>query len=1469
MPDILRRVVLRPPDATPEHLPQLFHALAEAIETQNRLASLCPYVLRLTSGLQQDDRAFYVEHEPATPVNPSELFDSAAPVAPPEELIQATVALTEALATAHGLSPPPAPGRPAVHGGLCPGVLLRDSDGLWKVTDFGFAPAVCRVFGVESYLSLAVGPRDDGTGVWEVLSRDVIDRDDRLCAFVDPDKYGQEAWTSFEAGSDLLATGLILRLLAEHKHAYLGHEPEAHRIIDMAQMMSFGVPIRLARKDLRDAAGPELQAWRELVWAMLARVPGERPTATEVAQRLLALAPQKADPGVLKAQRWAAQLEAMLEAKAWIELQAALGERPPVKQWPPELLARVTDVEKRVAEYVAEAGRRATAEAELKTAQRWLDRLQGAVNAEQWAAAQTLLDEKPKLEHWPEQVSRELEPLAAQVRTALAAEKARIWCKALQKACGAKDWAAVGRRFAQRPAPEDCPPDVLESVATIEAAYQRFLEDEERHRRQIAAEQRAVREWLDHAQQFAAGRQWVEAIDNLAQPPQVEHWPEGAEEEAEQLRETCRLNLGDTVAANLDQVTESLRRQGEAVVHELIGRRFGGLLRPEHVAVTVEYVMWAPPDTDADGRAPLAVRLSGRAGAAPQEEGAAESVHGALDFALGGQEVRIRHGLDELRERVTEYLTEQLTRIQAARLAEFSHRLGETVFKAATLRAASKGVGRELAGELRLLGERADAGIGPLALKWNDQDLAWAPADPAELGRRAEEVATAAVRRAVLAEILARSQVLRTVEGALALDLAGTPTPTAFGLPKSIAFEAHLAVAAGAVGRQALGSGTVTCNQIDKPSLALDLAKAEEELGRLISRAQDASRKALGDDVQRVVRETGGRAKVVVPKRSKVPVAQLTFEVRPKGADPLALDGHWNAATWVYELPSGWQERVVAALTPEPAPAPAPSPKARAVAAPGPQETAGRPAQAAGRAGRRGLILGVAAAVVVVGGVGSYFALSGKSPEVAPVEVTSTPVQPAGETPTPPTEVADETPAPPTEVAGETPASPTEVASETPASPPEPVERPVVPPEERPGEEEVVQKPVDEPNEPSVAVQVDLVESLRDAWKPRLDLSDPQGVPLDALLERLIPSAARAAETDSHGDIAFLAAAIQGGALVSELKELSGHSVALTVGLNLRGEVAPRSQTFAVLLTEEGWTPDPGNVAALGSLAASARESLLGVVAQARPAMEAARREGRLADFHARAAALEDVLAPLAAAPAPADVEAVLGLLRSTPPLWETVGAELVRAGYQPEGGLEGPTGYPPRLRDEQGHTLRRVSVPPGDALWGRLTEAGLAARDGDPLRAMVHQTDAERPWLLYYIEEEESAADGYAEARRMAEERGRSVPTRDEWMAAALALRPSADVGGAAEVRGMMGGLWEWCDDAVGVGDGKHWLCGGSQVLLDRQPRSPRLPGAADGVEVWWRWLTHPLVMQRRAGEFGDQLTGVRTVLRIPGPAS
>ncbi|MEP0841078.1 MAG: hypothetical protein HRF43_00005, partial [Phycisphaerae bacterium] len=170
MDELYRRVILKPEGATPQQCAQLRELLTAAVRLQNDLAGKSAHILRFIGEVQETAGAFFIEHESAEPVPLEPLFDPALPGATVEELYEATGAILDAIRAAHQVRQP----RPATHGGLCPGVLLKAPGGILKVTDFDFARSLQAAFGLDAYLCLAVGPRPAGgpipesaSGVWE------------------------------------------------------------------------------------------------------------------------------------------------------------------------------------------------------------------------------------------------------------------------------------------------------------------------------------------------------------------------------------------------------------------------------------------------------------------------------------------------------------------------------------------------------------------------------------------------------------------------------------------------------------------------------------------------------------------------------------------------------------------------------------------------------------------------------------------------------------------------------------------------------------------------------------------------------------------------------------------------------------------------------------------------------------------------------------------------------------------------------------------------------------------------------------------------------------------------------------------------------------------------------------------------------------------------------------------------------
>ncbi len=1444
MPETPQRVILKPPDAPPDRLERLRDALRDAMAMQNRLAAKSPYILRFVGALEENEHAFMAAHEPATPLNVPELFDPAQAAATVEELLRATTALAEALAAAHT----PVGGRPVVHGGLCPGTILRTPDGLLKVTDFGFAPALCKSLGVDSYLNLAVGPGAEGSGVWEVLPGDALERDDRLCAFVDPDKYGSEALTSFEPGSDVIAAGLIVYLLAEHKHPYLYSEPQAHRVVDMARMMGFGVPYVLVRKDLRESTNPAVRAWRDILSAMLSRLPAERPLAAQLVEKLGTAAPQ-ADLDQIKAERWLTQLEALLEGKAWNDLAVLIEDRPALKKWPIELLSRAKAVEIRAREGLAEAGRAAAAQRAAEMAAKWFNRLQGAVRAAEWDAAQDLLREKPQVDHWPEGLLESLEPLTKQIALAGAERKARAWLKVLQKAGEAQNWSGIEKLLAQRPSLEPWPDDLRAEVAVVEAAYNQHLTEEEQAQRLVQEQNAVVQNWLGQAKTAAQNGQWEATLDLLAQPPTAEHWPPGGRVEATQLAQTCRQRLGESIVDRLTAIDENIGQLARALVEDVVAEQFGHLLRKERVETKTELVVWHSETPGADGHGRILVRLRPPAGQAEEEP-----LRGELDFQLQDEIVHVCGRQAEFAQAVADGLGERLARLQRSQLGALEGQLRAGLFPQAIGRARLERFQTDATAQVLLLGENAEVGALRVELKWDDDRLAWAAVDTPGFVAQALKLARTTTQRVVFAELLAGSTTLRAYQPRLALELEDSAAAPA-ELPRSLSIRGRLVLNTGepaAGGEPAvLHAGIVECKQVGRGTFDASPPEVETRLRTVIVELQQRSREVLTERIQALVQAAPTRTKLSAPKRSRTPVDEIAFEIKPKSGNTIALRAVWSTAALAYELPPAWEKTVektlqpAAAPVPEPKPPPAPpraarpaapaatpkpaaAPAPRVPAAPAPRREETPAPSGTPRKSRRGLLLGgVLAGVALITVIGSVVIFKGQG------------------TPTPPPPVAGPSAeqSPPVAV---TPAVKVE-PNEAPPPVAGPSAEPVPPIAEQP-------PPKVEPNEapPPVveAPKVDLVQSLRDHFAAHSDQFGPRA-PLDKLLQQLIPSAEWQQAASHAADNARLLAAVAqaGTATFDGLRVVEGEQVSFELRVGLKGGAEPAKRVFSLQHTPKGWNPVAANGEALAQLAATARQSLLAVIRPVREEVSAKRRGGDLKGAYAGVAPIRDLLPALNGEE---EAKRLDDLLKTVPPPWEQKQGEL--AGYVPDGELDSKTGYPVRLKDEQGHALVLVSVPPGDVLWSQI--AALAQSAGILNRDRALNVD-ERPWYLFYVDANElAAANDFAQAEAEAQKVKRALPTRDEWVLAALKLR-------AGPTTDLYGGRRDWCT-AEG-GDSTPWVCGAvTQKLRGREVIMPPPPKDSGKLDEMWAWLNHPLVIQKRSARFGDDQAGVRSILRI-----
>ena len=502
--------------------------LQEAVRFQAELAGRSPHVLEFRGGLEEDDGCFFVEHEPAEPVVPATLFDPRAPGADESSLLAAAVGLADAIRAAQTTNDP----RHAVHGGICPGVVLTGSTGIIKLTDFGFAPLICRTLGVESYIELAVGPDDSPpsshrtTGCWQVLGTEDDTRDDRLCGFVDPYKYGKSELHTFEPASDIVAIGIFLHVFAEHRHPMLGGG-EDHRLVYTSESMAYLPYDGARRKELRESTNPAVRLWCDLITKMLSHEPKDRPTipqildsfakfdvrpadATERFDRLLGEARKLADAG-----RWQ-------EVKDKIELLLANPGTPaPIVEQAKELQERA-----RLYLLIREAERLASTD-DWRLASKPIDELpKTGLSADVIAARDKVRDKLRGLRYIEDELTA-VETTAADLTvsdTGTSLEAVKSLIQRVETAAGQSPIPSQQRRCSE----------------ILQGLIRRRDELESRFGEIIRAFGE-VRTWFKLLQKAWKDEDWPAFEECLQRRPTTPHWPNDVGKRPEKLEEDYRI----------------------------------------------------------------------------------------------------------------------------------------------------------------------------------------------------------------------------------------------------------------------------------------------------------------------------------------------------------------------------------------------------------------------------------------------------------------------------------------------------------------------------------------------------------------------------------------------------------------------------------------------------------------------------------------------------------------------------------------------------------------------------------------------------------------------------------------------------------------------------------------------------------------------------------------------------------------
>lgn len=593
MASVYRRVILKPPGLSDSDSARLADLLVGAVDLQRELAAKSLHVLQLAGQPVETSRAFYIEHEPAEPIPADSIWDPSAPRCETEQLLRRAAALLDALQTTHDLDPL----HPKVHGGLCPGAILRTPDGIDKVSDFGLAQAVCTALGTAAYLNLAVSPRADGppelqgTGVWEVLPADEFERQDRICAFVDPQKYDTRVLAGFEPGSDTIAAGFLLHLWAEHQHPYLHADPDAHRLVEMSEFMAMSTYNNARRDDLAGSDDPAISTWCELVHGMLARVPKDRLPTPQLARTLAEHVPPLDAQDILRGR--IEKLDELVEQKTWHEVRTIAGgiassnAAPPEfkeragaalrvadayvaiervaatledENWPtadPQIKALLTssdlppDVRERAQKALKRLQHNLDVQRELDRIDSGMDRLATDDPASRQSQLRDLvasLDELPPPDSLLRQVQSRLEESRARLTEGLQAatnelqqaleddrQRATEWVGLLDEAVQAEEWEQAIALVDDEPQLAHWPEDQRQRADQI-------IPQVESIRRERSELERA-RQWLDELGQAVEEERWAASADILAQRPDLEHWPPEAPDEEAIYREEIEQNL--------------------------------------------------------------------------------------------------------------------------------------------------------------------------------------------------------------------------------------------------------------------------------------------------------------------------------------------------------------------------------------------------------------------------------------------------------------------------------------------------------------------------------------------------------------------------------------------------------------------------------------------------------------------------------------------------------------------------------------------------------------------------------------------------------------------------------------------------------------------------------------------------------------------------------------------------------------
>jgi hypothetical protein len=431
-----------------------------------------------------------------------------------------------------------------------------------KLTDFSFARVICETLGVKSYIELAVGPADipssthRTTGCWQVLREDDHTRDDRLCAFVDPYKYGTSALATFERASDVIALGIFLHLLAEHRHPLLGGGDE-HRLVATSESMAYFPYAGGRRKDLRESTNPSVRRWCELVAQMLSAEPQNRPGVQRIFDALAEVGVRPLD----STERFARRLSEAREV-------AKMGRWEEVNDKVAPLLAD-PNVPPPIAEQVKQLAERASLHLLILEAER-------IASTDDWRNARKLIDQLPKTGLPPDETQarekvldrlrglRRLEDELNAVETVAADLTVSDVDTSLSVVTG-----LIGRL--EQVADQSTVPSQRQRRDQLLQTLIRRRSDLTADKEKLAAEHEAVRAWFATVKQAWEAEDWA-AFEACRQGrPTTPRWPNDVRKSFEKLEEHYRIV--QTAVAWIAHVPRTLPEDDVTLPEQLLAER--------------------------------------------------------------------------------------------------------------------------------------------------------------------------------------------------------------------------------------------------------------------------------------------------------------------------------------------------------------------------------------------------------------------------------------------------------------------------------------------------------------------------------------------------------------------------------------------------------------------------------------------------------------------------------------------------------------------------------------------------------------------------------------------------------------------------------------------------------------------------------------------------------------------------------